>query len=158
MTVTDLKTMIRNLATNLMQQICQSNIHTSLADQLMLDANDPEDSVQSKESNLNDNLISSLNNMKFFPHKKRKRYSVEQLFILNEILEKYPKEYVLIRKALNIPKSTFARLKNELDSSTISFNPRNRKSIKYSNLNNEEKYIISKLVNPPSTPKSIKCI
>ena len=108
MTVTDLKTMTRNLATNLMQQIYQSNIHTNLADQLMLDANDPDDSVQSKKSNPHDNLISSLNNMKYFPHKKRKRYSVDQLFELNEILEKYPKEYVLIMKALNIPKSTFA--------------------------------------------------
>ena len=53
----------------------------------MLDANDPEDSAQSKESNPHDNLITSLNNMKYFPHKKRKRYSVEQLFELNEILE-----------------------------------------------------------------------
>ena len=158
MTVTDLKTLTRNLATNLMQQICQSSIHTNLADQLMLNANDPEDSVQSKENNPHDNLISSLNNMKYFPYKKSKRYSVEQLFELNEILEKSPNEYVSIRKALNIPKSTFARLKNELDSSTMAFNLSNRKSIKHSNLNNEEKYIILKLVHPPSTPKSIKCI
>ena len=49
MTVTDLKTMTRNLATNLMQQICQSNIRTNLYDQLKLDANDPVKSVQSKE-------------------------------------------------------------------------------------------------------------
>ena len=38
----------------------------------MLDANDPEDSVQSKESNPHDNLKSSQNNMKYFPHKRVK--------------------------------------------------------------------------------------
>ena len=57
-----------------MQQMYQSNIHTNLTDHKMLDANDPKDSVQSKEINPHYNLISQLNNMKYFPHKKRKRY------------------------------------------------------------------------------------
>ena len=88
MTVIDLKTMTRNLATNLMQKICQSNIHSNLADQLMLDANDPEDSVQNKKSNPHDNLISSLNNMKYFLYKKR--YSVKLLFRTKWNLRKIP--------------------------------------------------------------------
>ena len=158
MEVVDLKILTRSLTSNLVQKIHHSNFHQDFTSQLNLHFNNSEDKDQNEQDISEDSLAFSLKTIKYFPHIKGKRYSAEQLLELEELLEKHPSDHSSIRKATNIPKSSFIRLKNELASSITTLNRKIRKSVNYSNLKNEEKYVISKLVHPPSSPKSIKCI
>ena len=158
MEVDDLKILTRSLTSDLVQKIHHSNFRQDFTNQLNLHFNNYEDNDRNEQYISEDSLAFLLKSIKYFPHTKEKRYSAEQLFELKELLEKHPSEHSSIRKATNNPKSTFIRLKNELASSIITLNRKIRKSVNHSNLKNDEKYIISKLAHPPSSPKSIKCI
>ena len=89
---------------------------------------------------------------------KGNRYIREQLDELGQILRRFPDNHMTICRALNTPKSTFYMLKKELNKENSQYFISKRKIKDFSYLFLIQKEYISKIVKPPTSPKTVKSI
>ena len=135
-----------------------SNIHLDLTSKLKLDTDIPSCDLPRVPMSSNSILHSAILNMKTFPHIKGKSHTIEKLGELSRILEKFPDNYMKIRRALKIPNSSFYKIKKEIEALNNPIFQSKRKSQNHSNLSVLEKEYISILVKPPTSLKYIESI
>ena len=92
--------------------------------------------------------------LKHFPHKKRNKYSFNQVLELGVLTRKYLDNLSTIRKNLKIPSTSFKRLVKDWQARCHNYINNRCKSSQHSNLNEVEKIYISNLTKPPTYPTS----
>ena len=84
------------------------------------------------------------------------RYTKSQKYELKSVLEKYPFHHSVIRKALQIPISSYQKLKKELEVDGLNIaenlsDGKDRRSV-----NDEERIYIQRLLKSPAFPITIQ--
>ena len=140
---------------NLMENLEQQNINNLFNDNLKFhDKEETPDIIEeakTDEVTLHEDLML----LKHFPHKKRNKYSFNQVLELGVLIRKYPNNLSTIRKNLKIPLTSFKRLVKEWQAHGHNTINNRRKSSQHSNLNEVEKIYISNLIKPPTYPTSV---
>ena len=158
MSIPEIKRVTSNMINDLIKNLKVSNIHLDMISQLELNSEDSNQNSPRELRSYSSTLHRAISNMKTFPHVKGKRYTTEQLEELEQILWRFPDDHLTICRAIKIPKSTFYRLKEELNKKNSKSFKSKRRSEHHSYLSTIEKTYISKIVKPPTSPKSIRSI
>ena len=154
----EIKKKVSKMIDNLIGKLEESHIHWDLNSKLELDSDYQYHDPPRASKSSNSILHSAILNMKTFPHAKGTRYTLEQLEELREILQRFKNDHLTICRALNISRSTYNRIKKELKDSENQNYKSKRNSKGHRNISAVEQEYISKLVKPPTSPKSIASI
>ena len=109
----------------------------------------------SKAPNPSAEFLENISKLQEHVRRKGSWYSKDYVLKLKDILNKYPDKKSVIRKALNIPPTSFGRLLKEIRSSdTFWFIPKWRSRAR-DYITKQQKAYVEKLVKPPWKPQTI---
>ena len=100
-------------------------------------------------------LFSVVSSSTWFNRAKRTWNTPEYLFNLKELLHLFPSYHQKIRQILKIPKSSFRRMKQEIESENVKEKRVQRFMKSHPELSKEEEIFISKIVEPPTEPMTL---
>ena len=140
---------------NLVEILDQQRIPTTFNEKLWLEEGWILINNQNEHKSCESVLFENLMNLKYFPHKKGKKYSHNQISELSDLIRSYPNDLSVIRKSLNIPWSSFQRLTKEWEIYIQNNAEAKDKAYDHSHLNEAEQIYIAKLIKPPTYPTSV---
>ena len=115
MSIPEIKRVASNTINDLIKNLKIFNIHLDMISQLELNSEDSNQNLPREPRPYSSMLHRAISNMKTFLHAKEKRYTTEQLEELEQILWKFSEDHLTICRVIKMPKSTFYRLKGELN-------------------------------------------
>ena len=158
LSIDDIRAVASEMIKDLKEKLNESKIDSDIARRLELNSDGEENRWPQEPTSHNGILHCTIWSMRTFPHTKGKRYTTEQMDELEQILRSFPDDHSSIWSALKIPKSTYYRLKKELEEPVSRNTDPKRKHKYHSGLSLIVKTYIPKFVKPPTSPKSVKSI
>ena len=101
-------------------------------------------------------ILKEWNKLECFGGKKKTWYSQEGVGALKILMNEFPEHHKKIRKLLKIPPSSFNRLRKEIIEERTKSKISKRSLRESENLKNSEKELITKLLEPPTFPITLK--
>ena len=113
MTLDQIQTNARSEIANFVDKLEQYNVHCMLNHKIVIQKEEDPNYFDYNFIENKSTLSSDLLNLRHFPHKRRKQYSLNQITEISDLIRKYPNDLLEIRKALKVPWSSFQRLLKE---------------------------------------------
>ena len=135
--------------------IGQENLITNMLNRLNIEADIIDERQKVEPRSLEHAIFKSIESLKLKNRRKRTWFTYEHLIELKTILERFPNNHSLIKKALKISAASFKRLKSEWENLGIGEQSNKREERSKRDLNVLQKTFVKQLVNPPTVPLTL---
>ena len=133
----------------------QENLITNMLNRLNIEADIIIERQKVEPRSLEHAIFKYIESLKLKNLRKRTWFTYEHLIELKTILERFPNNHSLIKKALKISAATFKRLKSEWENLGIGEQSNKREERSKRDLNVLQKTFVKKFVNPPTVPLTL---
>ena len=151
----DIKQLEKREFDSTIKVIGQDNLIINMLNRLDIEAGVPGQHQREEPKSLEHAIFRSIESLKLKKRRKGTWFTFENLNELKIILEKFPENHSLIRKALRISTASFKRLKAEWASLIIRDIQNKREERSKCGLNYLQKVYMKHFVKPPTIPLTL---
>ena len=151
----DIKQLEKREFDSTIEIIGQDNLIKNMLNRLDIEADIAEPQQKEEPKSLEHAIFRSIELLKLKKRRKGTWFTFEHLNELKMVLEKFPENHSLVRKALRISAASFKRLKAEWASLIIRDIQNKRKERSKYGLNLLQKIYVKHFVKPPTIPLTL---